>query len=57
MFVRQGFGAHRGLGSGESGISPSQASFDSELSSGKTVEERLQALLDRLKESGAGVQV
>lgn len=47
MFVRQQFHA------AQSNTSPSAASFASSASAGRTVEERLQALLDRLNDSGA----
>ena len=53
MFVRQGFGSSGG--SIHPNTSPSAASFASSSSGqqGKTVEDRLQALLDRLQDGAA----
>jgi hypothetical protein len=45
------------MGGAGTGLSPGAGSFDESVHGGKTVEERLQALLDRLKESGTGLEV
>ncbi|KAK8850669.1 hypothetical protein IAR55_004589 [Kwoniella newhampshirensis] len=57
LFVKQNMMGHKqGQHSFGSGLSPSAASFSSSVSGvgPRTVEDRLQALLDKLKEGGAG---